>query len=366
MIADLSLLKKLTEQPPLLDLFEQLRRSGMQLTLNHYDWLNNALWVGAGVRTWEELRRVCLVVFVKPSEAYDRAIFEREFADYCDRWQVAEPVVSEVATSPLPETIVRSTMPIVPPRVMPKPEPPTGLRAPTALKTQARSKLSSERWQLTPSRLPISVARVQESWRSLGSAAAAMRPDEVDLEGTVAQFCRDGVWGDVVLRSSWAARSELVVLVDDGAAMVPFMPALGPLVQAIEGGWVAPARIYRFTGYPERFLYEWLYPSRAIAVTELLAQLHRSRTILVVVSDGGAAIGVADDDRLAGIQRFLAQWRPSVRRLLWLNPLPEARWAGTPAAVIGEALGGQMLGLEALSGVRVRRLVQVGRGGYGR
>jgi uncharacterized protein len=367
MIADLSLLNKLTENPPLLDLFEQLRRAGMQLTLDHYDWLNKVLWMEDGVRTWEELRRVCLRLWVKPSENYDRATFEREFDDYCDRWQEVEvPMSMDIITISTPITTISIT-PIVPPRVMPKVGPPTATRSVTAVKTGDRSKLvSSNDWQLTPSLLPTSVPRVQESWRSLRSASPTARLDEVDVDRTVAQFCRDGVWGDVVLRSSLVARSELVVLVDEGAAMIPFMPALRPLFQAIEGGWVSPARLYRFTGYPERFLYEWLHPSRAIAVTDVLARLHCSRTIVVVVSDAGAAIGVGDDDRLEGIQRFLVQWRRSVRQLLWINPLPEARWAGTPAAEICGELGGQMLGLELLAGATVRRLAQMGQRGGGR
>jgi uncharacterized protein with von Willebrand factor type A (vWA) domain len=89
---DLALQQKLTEPQPFLDLFTELRQAGMQLTLKHYDLLQRSLWRGAGA-SWADLQRVCQILWVKPSENYDRQVFDRVFQNYRQASQKA--VVTE-------------------------------------------------------------------------------------------------------------------------------------------------------------------------------------------------------------------------------------------------------------------------------
>jgi uncharacterized protein len=76
------------------------------------------------------------------------------------------------------------------------------------------------------------------------------------------------------------------------------------------------------------------------------------------VSDAGAAIGTQNEDRIKGTVAFLERWLACVRQILWINPVPEVRWTGTPATEIQAALGGRMLALDAFDGAAVKQVIQ--------
>jgi uncharacterized protein len=361
--------QKLIEPLPFLDLFEELRRGGMQLTLNHYDLLQKtlqqkALLSGHGA-SWSDLHRVCRILWVKPSENYDGKTFDRVFRQYQQDCQVAE--IEASAKSPDIEMVVTDqpeVWPEVPIRLMPERYQPSDFQGPIGIQTPtATGKLSGEKWQFTPIDLPLSVAQAQRAWRTLRRVNHHAMADEIDLERTVEKVSRTGFLADVVLKSAAQRRSELIVLVDEKAGMLPYFPALQPLFQAIEGGWISPARLYRFTGYPTRFLHDWASPNELIGIDGILARLHRSRSIVMVISDGGAASGAINPDRVRGTAEFLERWRPCVAQMLWINPLPESRWVGTPAAEIRELMGGQMVTLEELAGAGTMQMRSWGQAG---
>jgi uncharacterized protein len=350
MSLDRTIQRKLLEPLPFLDLFEKLREVGMQLTLNHYDLLQKALLRGYGA-SWSDLQRVCRILWVKPSENYDGRTFDRVFRQYQQDCQAvtveASPKNQDI------ETVVTDraeVLPEVPIRLMPERYQPSDFQGPIGIQTPtATGKLSGEKWQFTPIALPLSVAQAQRAWRTLRRVNHHALADEIDLERTVEIISRTGFLADVVLKSAAQKRSELIVLVDEKAGMLPYFPALQPLFQAIEGGWISPARLYRFTGYPTRFLNGWAEPNEPIGIDGILARLHRTRSIMMVISDGGAASGAINPDRVRGTAEFLDRWRPCVAQILWVNPLPESRWIGTPAGEIRELVGGQMVTLEALA-----------------
>jgi uncharacterized protein len=132
---DPALLAKLSEQLPFLDLFEQLRSAGMQLTMEHYDLLQRSLWRGHGSGSWADLQRVCGILWVKPSANYDRTLFDREFEQY--RRQCQDEVPKQV----LPEKVVpvekeqsdRPVLPEVPPRLMPERQKSSPIKAPIGI-----------------------------------------------------------------------------------------------------------------------------------------------------------------------------------------------------------------------------------------
>jgi uncharacterized protein with von Willebrand factor type A (vWA) domain len=60
--------------------------------------------------------------------------------------------------------------------------------------------------------------------------------------------------------------------------------------------------------------------------------LHRSR--ILIFSDGGAARGQLDRERLALTAEFLERLSRRVRGVAWLNPMPRTRWSATTAEAI--------------------------------
>jgi uncharacterized protein with von Willebrand factor type A (vWA) domain len=162
----------MNSQPPLLPLFQQLRQAGMKLTPEQYDLLQQALEQGHGLSGWEDLKRVCRLLWVKPSLNYDRDLFEQTF----DRYVQDHQRQFQAATTPQPSastTATRTgsqpTLPQVPPRRMPATQAAGERQAPIAIQTApaALRQATKTSWVITPTALPLSLRSVQSSWRSL-------------------------------------------------------------------------------------------------------------------------------------------------------------------------------------------------------
>lgn len=78
----------------LLDLFQELRKAGMALTLEQYELLRQAVTQGYGLGGWQDIKRVCRLLWVKPSADYDANIFDRTFEHYIKQHHDKMPVQS--------------------------------------------------------------------------------------------------------------------------------------------------------------------------------------------------------------------------------------------------------------------------------
>ena len=339
---------------PFLDLFHQLRQAGMKLTPEQYNLLQQALEQGHGLSGWEDLKRVCRLLWVKPSLDYDGDLFEQTFDRYVQdhqrRFQAATTSQTSATTTAI-RTGSQPTLPQVPPRRMPATQAEGERQAPIALQTApvALRQATKTSWVIAPTALPLSLRSVQSSWRSLRRPISNGPATEVDLEATLNRIDQHGYFSEVVLRPERRQQGDLLLLIDDSDAMLPFRPALQPLITAVNEHHITPAQIYRFTVYPDDYLYDWDQPSKAIPLATLLPRLHRSRTTVLLVSDGGAATGTKSLERQRRIAMFLERLCPCIHQLLWLNPLPPERWAFTTAQAIAQALNGRMIPLDATS-----------------
>ena len=180
-------------------------------------------------------------------------------------------------------------------------------------------------------------------WRLLKQPVQVAWDYELDIEATIEQIERDGIFTDVVMRPVITQRTELLLLIDDNSGMLPFFPILQPFIQAIAEARITPAQIYRFTSYPDEYLYNWYRPNLAQPLNDLLPKLHLHSTFVLIISDVGAATSTYSQERIEGISKFLTALSPCVRQLIWLNPLPPQRWKQTSAMTIDAVLNGKML-----------------------
>jgi uncharacterized protein len=340
----------------LLDLFYHLRADAqMKLTIDQFDLLCRAVEQGYGIQDWQGLRRVCRLILVKPHEFYEGERFEAAFGRYQERCREAIRVALVDTPRPPVPTIVFKTgmLPQLPARKLKasqiideQPKQPqqalTAVRVPTADRSMDVSA------QFVLRELPMAQRSVQMTWLRLRSLAIEGQMNEVDCDRTVAQILRTGLFSDVVLRSTVRRRGELLLLVDDDNPMLPFRPAVQPLLDAVAERRIRPALVYRFTTYPVDYFYQWQQPTEAVAVSTVLSRLHRQRTTVMIVSDAGAASRSYNPERLRRTGQFLEKLLPCVRDILWLNPLPRSRWAETSAATLAHALNGRMVPFGAL------------------
>ena len=338
----------------LLDLFGKLREAGMALTIEQYDLLQKAIEKGYGLGGWEDLKRVCRLLWVKPCNNYDIDIFERTFENYIQQHYSKRP--RETKPKPSEKTVDSSSvkpssnLPQIPPRKWQSPSTQEigKVETPTAVKTDSNlhKEVKASNFVLTPKDFPIKLRDVQRAWKLLKQPVQIGWEDEIDIEATVERIEQEGILADVVMHPRMTRQTQLLLLIDDNSAMIPFFPGFEPFIEAIKQSRITPAKIYRFTSYPDQYLYEWERPTLAHPVTDILRKLHSNRTIALILSDAGAATASYSQDRIEGIFRFLMNLSPCIRQLIWLNPLPYERWDQTSAWEIYRILNGKMLNYE--------------------
>ncbi len=343
---------------PMQDLFQQLRRAGLGLTIEQYELLRQALDAGFGLESWADLRDVCCVLWVKPGLGDGLETFERVFDAYQATYQqhledwFAKQAIQDVESESTSLDIPLNILSIVPPRRFPESAVPEML---TETETPSGQGIDAVKHaQLTPAKakweyvvkVPISEEVVRQAWRSFRRPIADGQLQELDIEATVERIVREGMFTRLVRRPIVQKRAELVLLVDDSQAMLPFAPVIQPLVQMVVERRIVRAQIYRFRQCPTDYLYEWQRPLRGEPLAKVLGRLNRLRSVVIIVSEAGATNPLYEDDRVKQTGQFLAKVLPSAREVLWLNPLPKDRWAGTTAEVIQLAIGERMMSLE--------------------
>lgn len=351
----------------LFDLFQELRKAGMALTLEQYQLLREAISQGYGLGGWSDLKRVCRLLWVKPSANYDGETFDIAFKAFKDNIQQhrniedAEPE-EQLQEEPPPAPEKPPDLPQFAPRRRPKETGTPSAEAsdenatevPAAMRTSAplerdHLKNTGNTYILTPQYLPIKLQDVRDAWKILKRPVPIGKEYELDIDATIDLIEREGIFSDVVMRPVKVRRAELLLLIDDNLAMIPFFAAFQPFTQAIDQARITPASVHRFTSYPDEYLYQWHHPTKAELITNLLSKLHQNRTIALIISDAGAAVGTYSPERIQGIWKFLHKLSPCVRQLIWLNPLPSERWQHTSAWEIHKILDGKMLTYEPTS-----------------
>ena len=86
------------------------------------------------------------------------------------------------------------------------------------------------------------------------------------------------------------------------------------------------------------YLYRDAALAQGLSIADLARHYQHRKAAMLIISDGGAARGGYDPDRVRATQTALQQLRPMSQGLAWLNPVPVNRWEGTSAAYIGRLL----------------------------
>jgi uncharacterized protein len=187
--------------------------------------------------------------------------------------------------------------------------------------------------------LPVTQRQLKQSWRYLRQLVREGVAIELDIEATTRQIARCGLLLEPVFVPPRQNRTELLLLVDQEGSMVAFRSLAERLTEtAARGGRLGKMGIFYFRNCPIGSLYHDPLHLEAEPVADVLAQLRRDRTVVLIFSDAGAARGGFNRDRVDVTADFLAQLQSQVRRVVWLNPMPQARWAGTTAAEIARSV----------------------------
>ncbi|MEV4138566.1 hypothetical protein AB0J72_41160 [Dactylosporangium sp. NPDC049742] len=357
-----------------------LRRRGMDLGVPDVDAVRQALRAGFGLRSTEDLVRVCVRLWAKSAD--EARLVEAAFARVgAPRWRI-ELRAAGVPTEPSDAT-------------------PEGMRTSgaahhadlLAAETSEGSDADDAGTQdedadedpqftvravgpeplavlppvldvedatlvLTP-QYPVTDRDVTQIWRRLRRPSRSGPPTELDVDGTVAERGRTGIATAPILRPARRNTVDLIQIVDRGGSMTPHHPfvehvsrGIGRVgtVLYIHNTFGAVANRTALEGLADSFartldpvLHAVEATDRPVAfldpdltepadVDAMLAGTRPGRCF-AVFSDAGAGRGHFDMLRLldtVAMLRLLAAAGP----VAWLNPLPPECWARSTAAQI--------------------------------
>lgn len=190
--------------------------------------------------------------------------------------------------------------------------------------------------------LPVTRRQMQQSWRHLCRRVREGAAVELDVEATINKMGRQGMLLEFVQVPRRINRAELLLLIDQGGSMVPFHIASRQLVETVlQGGRLGKIDIYYFHNWLDHKIYLYLTSNlqgESITFTEILSYLHTQYTSVMIFSDGGAARGHYNPERISSTNDFLGKLRQRVRHIVWLNPVPRDRWTITTAGEIAKSV----------------------------
>ncbi|MBL8398918.1 MAG: VWA domain-containing protein [Candidatus Accumulibacter sp.] len=366
--------------PPLLGLFRELLANGVPVgTRDYLDGLR-ALRLGFGQGDRQALQALALALWARCDE--ERRLITRWFDGLPLPGQVLLDAVDDALTTGAAagddEVAGEGQASAAPTRRKPDGStPPTGEPRPVVPPVEARARVSfagthaggglpvprlpvepviGEDYVLHPQTL-VSLRDMAVLWRRYRRSTRRGPPSELDLAATIRERCRRGVLAQPVCRPRRANSARLLVLADTSASMDPWRPFLATLADSLPLGRLASAELRYFTNLPRRHLFADTDFADSQPCREVLRR--HAGAGLLVLSDAGSARGYLNRRRALQTAAFLAEAASLFPAIVWLNPMPRTRWAGTTAALVAAGANVSMLPLDA---AHLLRAVDILRG----
>jgi uncharacterized protein with von Willebrand factor type A (vWA) domain len=352
----------MTDGPiPLLDLFYELRQRNFPLGASDYITALTALVDGPSIASREDLIFMCQLVWAKsPDEQKQVAetlagLLPKELTE-----DELNALNREDALSELPAPTISPELESKPSSQAPEPTP-----APLSQKDLGSAEDYSSRgeqtltftmadrtivdtiqmpavkptWHLNPyldfvGSLPVTKRQMKRAWRYYRRMRRTGPPAELDVQATIEEIYQRGVFLKPVLIPRRQNQARILVLIDEQGSMVPFRRITEALMESAKQSGLARASILFFHDVPGgRLFYDpWLNKSEAVA--RVLPNFMDAGVLLI--SDGGAARGDYDPNRLRQTKEFIEKVRRYTPHVVWLNPTPRERWPGATAGAIRE------------------------------
>lgn len=183
---------------------------------------------------------------------------------------------------------------------------------------------------------PISRLSMAYAWRYLRRPVIDGPADFLDVQATIKLVAQQGFFLSPVYKRRQSNHAHLVLLIDQGGSMVPFRNITEDVVNtAQQETSIKEVNVFYFHNivadivYTDEYLTQWLELGQALKHCDF-------QTSILIVSDGGAARGSNDPQRIEATERMLAALKRRTSLVAWLNPIPRVRWEGCSAEAISK------------------------------
>lgn len=182
-------------------------------------------------------------------------------------------------------------------------------------------------------------------WRRYRRGTRGGPRTELDIDATVEERCRRGLLLRPACRPRRSNAARLLILADTSPSMDPWRPFLVSLAESLPFGRLARAETGYFSNLPRRQLYARPDLRDPQPLGDVLRRFNGAG--LLIVSDAGSARGYLNRRRANQTADLLDELLTHCPAIVWLNPMPRARWAGTTAELIAANARVPMLPLDA-------------------
>lgn len=224
------------------------------------------------------------------------------------------------------------------------------------------------RWKEYRKDVILDVRQIDVALRGLRQLGREGAEEELDLDETVDETCRNAGDLELVYRPPRRNRVKVILLMDVGGSMDPHAELASRLFTAASrAGRFAKFRSYYFHNCVYEHVYEDAAFRNRVPVSELISHSDRDERLVVLgdalmhpaeLLDPGGAIYYYQNNRTSGLE-WLRRLAGHFRRSVWLNPEPDRYWSGTTVEVIASVFPMWQLTLEGLAAA-VRFLVRGG------
>jgi uncharacterized protein len=347
---------------PLYTLFDTVRdRFNRHLGLSDYMLLLEAMQQGMGIADNNELRDLCAMLWLKnkPQQDQFKVFFEKFSQNQVESFLKALGKKNESKDS-LPKTVEEDN----PQESIKQPDTPFNINQKNDTTTisqedkpsesaegmvtvqwrmdKANSNVgdtlntegvANERWKptgkyiMTDSYQPFSERQLTQQWRRLRRRQVIGMSLDMDIPATIKHAAKQGFFDKPVMKHHFVNDYRLIVLVDWKGSMLAFHTLSDLIVDTLKQE-LPKTEVYYFRNQPQQYFYGNSNWTQAIETKDLLFQLAQNPANILIISDGGAARGTYVTERLQAWWQFFKQAKPIAPNIVWLNPMPQERWAG--------------------------------------
>jgi uncharacterized protein with von Willebrand factor type A (vWA) domain len=214
----------------------------------------------------------------------------------------------------------------------------------------------------------LDVRQIDVALRGLRRLGREGAHEELDLDDTVDETCKNAGELEIVFRPPRRNRVKVLLLMDVGGSMDPHSELMSRLFTAASRtGRFAKFRSFYFHNCVYNSVYEDAQFRKAVPVADLLSHSDRDEKLVMVgdalmhpaeLLDPGGSMYLYSQTRASGIE-WLRRLAHHFRSSAWLNPEPDRFWSGTTIEVIASVFPMYALTLDGLAQA-VRYLVRGG------
>lgn len=345
-------------QLPLYTFFTNLRKHpDFELGLNEYFELISVLEQDISyLQSSEKLLELCQLLWFKPQQSY--TLFKRLFREsFSQKENEIIPSKKDNNLLPPPNPI-KPVNPLPEPNVLPSEQKDISLEkaqktlylhfaeseahATTDNETQ---KIKSD-FRLDTHYVPFSERQFEQQWSIFPKKKYLNQHNtEIDINKTIQQLTQKGLLIDFVYQAKTYNPKHIIVLIDAGISMLAFNTWAAFIAKSLSQGAETKVNTYYCSFPPESYqeaekdyyLYDRAIMLKPLKMKEQIA--YNKNSVFLIISDAGASLSLFNNDSINQTLSFINTLKEKyTNKIVWLNPMPQDRWAGTNASPLSKAV----------------------------